>query len=312
MKGAEMSGPDRLRSRRVPVGRSGVPLTLTRRRAGWTFVQFGVRQIAAGDAWSDRSGRDEVCLVLLAGSCRVRWTPGGTRAERLGPRAGVFGGYPHALYIPPGVRFSVDADEHTHIADCRAPARRPFPARVVRPEDCGYEIRGGGNASRQIVDILPAAFPAERLLICEVYTPAGNWSSYPPHKHDQDNAPLEADLEETYYYRFRDPDAFGFQRLYSADGHKDRVLTVADGDLVLIREGYHPFVTAFGYDAYYLNVLAGARRSMATTDDPRHAACRQAWPAPDPRLPLVTPPYAPTSVPQPSWMRETAAGRLTP
>jgi len=306
-----MSDSERLRSRRVPEGRSGVPLTLTRRRAGWTFVQFGIRQIAAGDDWADRSGRDEVCLVLLAGACRVRWTPGGTRDERLGPRADVFGGYPHAVYLPPGTRFSVEADEPTQLADCRAPADRAFPPRVVRPEDCGYEIRGGGNASRHIVDILPVAFPAARLLVCEVYTPGGNWSSYPPHKHDEDNPPLEAALEETYYYRFRNKDAFGLQRLYTADGRTDRVLTVADGDLVLIRRGYHPFVTAFGYDAYYLNVLAGARRSMATTDDPRYAAFRRAWPAPDSRLPLVTPPYAPSSAPQPSWMAE-ATPRLTP
>jgi 5-deoxy-glucuronate isomerase len=283
-----MSELVRLRSRRQSSRRSGVLVTLTRQRAGWQFVRFAVRQIAGGDTWTDRTGRDELCLVLLSGECRVRWTPGGSDAQRIGPRKSVFDGYPHALYLPPGTRFAVEADDATEIAECRAASARMFPARIVRPEDCGCEIRGGGNASRQIVDILPPAFPAGRLLICEVYTPGGNWSSYPPHKHDRDNPPSEVDLEEIYYYRFRDADAFGMQRLYSGDGRRDRALTVRDGDLVIVRDGYHPFVTAFGYDAYYLNVLAGTRRSMAASDDPRYAAFRHRWPPPDPRLPLVS------------------------
>ena len=162
--------------------------------------------------------------------------------------------------------------------------------RLVPPDACGFEIRGGGNATRQIIDILPPSFPADRLMICEVFTPAGNWSSYPPHKHDVDNPPGEADLDEIYYFRMREPDGYAFQRLYTADGRSDRTFTVADGDLLLIHEGYHPFVTAFGYDAYYLNVLAGSRRSMAAADDPRYARFRAAWPPPDPRVPLVEPP----------------------
>ena len=130
-------------------------------------------------------------------------------------------------------------------------------------------------------------FPADRLLVCEVFTPSGNWSSYPPHKHDRDRPPAEVKLEEIYYYRFEHPDAYGFQRLY--DGRTDQTVTVRHGDVVTVRSGYHPFVTAYGYNAYYLNVLAGTRRSMAASDDPRYAAFR-AWPPPDPRLPLVAPP----------------------
>ena len=124
-------------------------------------------------------------------------------------------------------------------------------------------------------------------MVCEVFTPAGNWSSYPPHKHDVDKPPREVKLEEIYYYRFADADAYGFQRLY--DRNHDQAITVQHGDVVLIRRGYHPFVTAHGYNAYYLNVLAGTRRSMAASDDPRYAAFR-AWPAPDPRVPLVKAP----------------------
>ena len=176
-----------------------------------------------------------------------------------------------------------------YLVQVEAPGFQRFEPRLIRPEDCGFEIRGGGNATRQIVDIIPPSAPADRLLICEVFTPAGNWSSYPPHKHDVDRPPREVKLEEIYYYRFADRDAFGFQRLYDHGKGGDQALTVTHGDVVLVRSGYHTFVTAHGYDAYYLNVLAGTRRSMAASDDPRYASLRQ-WPPRDPRLPLVAPP----------------------
>jgi 5-deoxy-glucuronate isomerase len=222
--------------------------------------------------------------VLLRGACEVTYDD---QIAQLGPRADVFSAYPHAIYLPPRTRVRVSASVATELADGRAPARTRLAPRVIRPEDCGFEIRGGGNATRQIVDVMPPAFPADRLLVCEVFTPAGNWSSYPPHKHDVDRPPTEVKLEEIYYYRFDHPNAYGFQRLY--DRRDDRTVTVTHGDVTLIRHGYHPFVTAYGYNAYYLNVLAGNRRSMAASDDPRYAAFR-AWPQPDPRVPLVAPP----------------------
>jgi 5-deoxy-glucuronate isomerase len=274
-------------------------------------VHFAVRQVAPGKAWTSDTGREECCLVLLGGHCRIALED---RTETLGPRRSVFAGYPHAIYLPPRTRFRVEADQLTELADGRAPSsRKNFSARVIRPEDCGFEIRGGGNATRQIVDIMPPGFPADRLLVCEVYTPAGNWSSYPPHKHDVDNPPNEVKLEEIYYYRFQradvlrrssegaEADAYGIQRLYDfhptarrprggGPGRRaDRAETVRHGDVMLIRSGYHPFVTAYGYNAYYLNVLAGTRRSMAASDDPRYAAFRS-WPAPDARVPIVAPP----------------------
>jgi 5-deoxy-glucuronate isomerase len=270
--------------------------------AGWRFVHFAVRHVVPGQPWTDTTGRHECCLVLLRGVCRVEYGGAFRRpadaAATLGPRRDVFSDYPHAIYLPPRTRFRVVADEPTELGDGRAPCRdargrtdgpasRRLVPRVIRPEDCGFEVRGGGNATRQIIDIMPPGFPADRLLVCEVFTPAGNWSSYPPHKHDTDRPPAEVKLEEIYYYRFSHPDAYGLQRLY--DAHRDRTLTVSHGDVVVIRGGYHPFVTAYGYDAYYLNVLAGTRRSMAASDDPRYAAFRS-WPAPDPRVPLVPPP----------------------
>lgn len=274
----------RLRSRALRPEESGVLVEITPREAGWEYVSFRARQISAGGTWSAKTDGDEMCLVLLEGLCRVRW-PGGDAP--LGPRAAVFSAYPHAVYLPPGTAFTVEASERTQLGEGRAPTCERHPARIIRPQDCGFEIRGGGNATRQIVDIMPPAFPAHRLLVCEVFTPSGNWSSYPPHKHDTDDPPGEVALEETYYYRFRNRDAYGIQRLYERDDRDDQALTVRDGDLVLIRRGYHPFVSAHGYDAYYLNVLAGVRRSLAASDDPRYAAFRSRWPPPDPRLPLV-------------------------
>ena len=279
-----------LRTRTVPGSQSGVQVSVTPRRAGWERVGFSVRQIATGDVWRGRTGRHEVCLVLLAGIAGASWSPGGRTSVRLGPRRDVFSDYPHALYLPPGTSFDLRAVRRAEVAVCGSPTRTRHPARVIRPEDCGLEVRGGGNATRQIIDILPAAAPADRLLVCEVLTPAGNWSSYPPHKHDRHAPPAEADLEETYYYRFSGPDGYGFQRLYSADGKRDETLRVVDGDLVLVREGYHPFVAAPGYDAYYLNTLAGSFRSMAATDDPRYAHLRASWPPPDVRVPMIQKP----------------------
>lgn len=268
---------------------SGTLVEVTPETARWKYIRFAVRQLAAGERWEGETGDHEACFVLLRGHVRVTWDDGRTEHE-IGPRRSVFHSYPHAVYVPSGSRVRITAVDTSEVADCRAPSDAKLEPRVISPAECGYEVRGGGNATRQIVDIVPPAFPADRLLICEVYTPGGNWSSYPPHKHDVDNLPAEVALEETYYFRFRDPSAYAFQRIYTGDGRTDETLTVRDGDLAIIRDGYHPFVTAYGYDAYYLNVLAGTRRSMAASDDPQYAAFRKNWPPPDARVPLVAPP----------------------
>jgi 5-deoxy-glucuronate isomerase len=123
--------------------------------------------------------------------------------------------------------------------------------------------------------------------VVEVYTPGGNWSSYPPHKHDVHNPPAEVDLDEIYYYRMNQPNAFAFQHLYSGQGGVERTVKTQDGDTVLIHSGYHPVVAGPGYDVYYLNFLAGSARVMAVTEDPQHVWLRSTWKEQDPRLPLV-------------------------
>jgi len=141
-------------------------------------------------------------------------------------------------------------------------------------------LGGEGNASRNIYHVIPPEFPAHRLLLVEVLTPPGHWSSYPPHKHDTDKPPAEVQLEEVYYHRQDGPKGFAFQRVYTDHRDLDETLTVQDGDLVLVPRGYHVVAQAYGYRGYYLNVLAGDRRSMAATDDAPHAWIRQQWAAP--------------------------------
>ena len=270
------------RSTPVPPGKNAAALNLTARALGWDRIHFAVRHLARGASWNGLSRNQERCLVLLRGEFEIAWSGA---SHRVGPRADVFSGYPSAVYLPARTPFRIVARAACEIADARVASTRRLEPRVIRPEDCGYEIRGGGNATRQIVDVVPPAFAADRLLLCEVFTPGGNWSSYPPHKHDTDDPPREVDLEEVYYFRFRDPNGYGFQRVYTK--RRDDTVRVTHGDVVPVRDGFHPFVTAHGYDAYYLNVLAGERRSMAASDDPRYAHFRQEWPPPDPRLPLV-------------------------
>jgi len=151
--------------------------------------------------------------------------------------------------------------------------RRPdLPGAAARPlRDPVRLERGSGSSHRVIHNILMADQPAESLLITEVVTPGGNWSSYPPHKHDTDDPPRECYLEETYYHRLRRPSGFAVQRVYTADRGLDETITVRDGDVVLVPRGYHPVAAAAGYDLYYLNVMAGPRREWLTTTDPDHA-----------------------------------------
>jgi len=265
--------------------KTGMRLSIMPEDVGFEYLGFSVWRMAAGETLSGETGRDEVGIVLLGGRFTIHSSAGSW--GHLGSRAHVFDGLPTALYLPRGTSYTVLAETDGELAFCRARAERAFPARVIRPEEVAIEIRGGGNATRQIHHILPPDFPADRLMIVEVYTPSGNWSSYPPHKHDVHNPPEEVDLEEIYYYKVDRPEGYAIQRIYTPDRRRDVTLTVQDGDLVLIPEGYHPVVAAHGYNVYYLNALAGSARSMAASDDPAHAWVRATWAEKDPRVPLV-------------------------
>jgi 5-deoxy-glucuronate isomerase len=258
---------------------------------GCQYLSFANLKLSSGDRHEAETGERELALVILGGRCSI----GSSRGEwaGIGARASVFGGRPYTLYLPPHTRFTISTqdsrfgEQGCDLALCFSKAEEEHAPRLVRPEEVEVEIRGGGNATRQIHHMIRPDFPAHRLLVVEVYTPAGNWSSYPPHKHDVHNPPAEVDLEEIYYYRIRRPEGYAIQKIYTADRRIDATLTVRDGELVLVPEGYHPVVAAHGYDVYYLNALAGSARSMAASDDPDYAWVRGEWRERDPRLPLV-------------------------
>jgi len=262
--------------------RAGEWSSITPADAGWRYLTFRVERVT-----SDERGTrdDEVALVLLQGSCTVS---GDGFAFELGPRASVFEQLPWTVYLPRDTAYRIDGDAELAIAS--APVERRLDPVLQRPEEVAIEIRGAGNVTRQINNMIQPGFPAERLLVVEVLTPSGNWSSYPPHKHDEDRYPDEVKLEEVYYYRSPAAPAFGLQRLYSPQHDFDDTWTVRHGDVVVVPYGYHPFTAAPGYDFYYLNALAGDHHSMANTDDPDLAWIRDTWAATpkDPRVPLVT------------------------
>jgi 5-deoxy-glucuronate isomerase len=277
----------------------GGELAFSAERAGWRYLSFAVRAVPPGGLRLEASPGNETCLVVQAGrevtirdAAGRRWTFAG--------RENVFDELPSALWLPDGRDLTVEIGRAPSAGDASiAIARAPRSGRggvadepvAIAAADVTVETRGAGNATRQICHIVTPAFPGDRLELVEVYTPSGNWSSWPPHKHDVDAMPGEAVLEEIYHYRFRRPDAWAIQRVYRADRSRDAFFEVHDGEVVLVTDGYHPFAAAHGDDAYYLNALAGDRRTMACSFDPDLDWVRETWvDAPtDPRVPLVPP-----------------------
>ncbi len=273
-----------VRGRSLPPDQAGEMVGFTRQQAGWEWMSFVVTRLLPGQGLELRSGTEEMVLVWLGGRCIANW---GAGEESIGARKNVFDGLPYALYVSVDHRVTIKAETVCEIAQCRVPSNSKLEPRLVKPEDVASGLRGGENASRQIVELIAPSFPADKLVVFEVYTPGGNWSSYPPHKHDVHQPPVEVDLDEIYYYRMRDGRGFALQNLYGSDGSRESLLKVRDGDVVLVRDGYHPVVAGPGYDTYYLNFLAGTARTMTVTEDPEHVWLRSTWKLTDARLPLV-------------------------
>jgi 5-deoxy-glucuronate isomerase len=268
-------------------------INLTPEKAGWEHLHFSAIRLSAGERWDFSTQEYELAITILGGSCNVASTFG--EWEKLGSRPDVFSGMPTTLYFSRNTNLTVTASlVGVDFAIGWAATTQDFPPRLVRPEDVIVELRGGGNASRQINKMLPAGFPCHRLVVVEVYTPGGNWSSYPPHKHDKrvlasDGTVLEADLEEIYFYKIKNPETgFAYQRIYNDNRSLDELILVKNDHVVLSPEGYHPVVTAPGFDCYYLNILAGSDQSLASADDPDYSWVKSTWKELDPRLPMVT------------------------
>ncbi|HSP09368.1 MAG TPA: 5-deoxy-glucuronate isomerase [Candidatus Dormibacteraeota bacterium] len=255
-------------SARTP-GPDGLLVSVTPESAGWSYVGFDVYRLGAGMKLELDTAAREVCAVVLAGRADIAF--GDHRWNGVGVRESVFHGTPDAFYAPPGGVLEVSAAGGLcEVAMCWAPAAKGAEPTLIRAADIKPFTRGSGRTKRTIHNILMEDREAESLLVTEVLTPGGNWSSYPPHKHDTDNPPKETYLEETYYHRTARPEGFAVQLVYTDDRSTNEALQVHDGDVVQVPRGYHPVAAGPGYDLYYLNVMAGPRRRWLVTTDADH------------------------------------------
>ena len=230
---------------------------------------FDLWELDAGDFVKGGKDDREVCLVLVTGKARV--VVNGRDLGELGERMSPFEGEPYAVYVPAGAEWTATATPELTLAVCAAPGGGAYEPRVIAPGAHPPITRGKGSNTRHVTNILPETDPAHSLLVVEVITPAGHTSSYPSHKHDEDNLPVESQLEETYYHRLKPAQGFAMQRVYTDDRSLDEAVVIEDGDVTLVPRGYHPVAAVHGYDLYYLNVMAGPKRTWKFHDDPAHA-----------------------------------------
>lgn len=272
-------------------------LSIAPEQAGWEYISFQVRRLAQNKSYSFETGENELVIVNLSGRYNVHSNRG--RWSGIGSRKNVFTGAAHALYLPRRSKFTITAEHSGEYAVAWVPTDQDHEPWLIKPEDVAVSVRGGDNVSRQINDLLPPGSDVHRLVLVEVYTPGGNWSSYPPHKHDvhledENSNLLEADLEEVYFYKIDKPEGYAYQRVYTDSTsplHKagfpiDALVRAEDNCAVLVPEGYHPVASAPGYMTYYLNVLAGSTQTLANQDDPRYAWVKNSYKQKDNRLPL--------------------------
>ncbi|MBC1474752.1 5-deoxy-glucuronate isomerase [Listeria grandensis] len=236
------------------------------------YVGFKMLDLAKGEAYEESLGKLEVCVVALTG--RITVTDLEQTFLNIGRRASVFERIPtDSVYISNDRSFRVIAEsDDARVALCYAPSDKQLKTMLIPAEANGMEQRGKYNNQRTVHNILPDSVDAANsLLVVEVYTEGGNWSSYPPHKHDQDNLPAESFLEESYYHEMNPAQGFVFQRVYTDDRSIDETMTVENRDVVLVPAGYHPVGVPDGYTSYYLNVMAGPTRTWNFHNDPAHA-----------------------------------------
>jgi 5-deoxy-glucuronate isomerase len=272
--------------------RDGFRLVVTPEDAGWGYSGLRILELEPGGRRALDTGEDELVVLPLRGACSVACDG---EILALEGRDDVFAAVSDFAYVPRDARVEIASEAGGRFALPSARARRRLEARHVAAEAVPVELRGAGQASRQVNNFCaPEAFPADRLIAVEVLTPAGNWSSYPPHKHDEERGDEEVALEEIYFFEVRG-DGFGYQRVYASSPEKpiDVCAEVRSGDAVLLPHGYHgPSMAAPGYDLYYLNVMAGpgSERAWRFTDDPAHAWIRDTWAGQevDPRLPMTS------------------------
>ena len=253
-----------------PSGDTGKVHDVTPASAGWGYVGFGLYRLKAGDRATEATGDTEVILVLVEGKARI--TGAGQDWGEMGDRMDVFEKTPpHCLYIPNGTDWEAEATTDCTLAVCTAPGKGTYPAQRLGPDGITLTPRGKGTNTRHVNNIaMEMRDVADSLLVTEVFTPAGHWSSYPSHRHDEDDFPRMTYLEETYYMRLNPAQGFGIQRVYTEDGSLDETMAVKNHDVTLVPRGHHPCGAPHGYEMYYLNVMAGPIRKWRFANDPDH------------------------------------------
>ena len=272
-----------------PAPGPGRILHVTPESAGWGHVEFGVVEVNSAMPWSGIATDRETAIVPLSGEGRVVVGDGDMEVEL--SRESVFTQMASIVYLPPGTPYRIESEAGLRASVGSAPAEGRYPVRVFEPSEMRIEIRGGGQAYRQVIHSLSHPLPAERLILYEVYVPRGTWSGWPPHCHDgRDGSPY---LEEVYYFRLDRPEGYAIHRNWRDDEDYDDAMVVTDGDVALVPKGYHTSVACPGSNMYFLNYLAGE----LTDDERRTPPCFMAehtwiesdWTAGEWGLPVVTP-----------------------
>ena len=275
-----------------PKSETGIYHQITTKSANWKYLNFEARLMSKGETWEYDTQDNEMVIVLLSGNFKVESNQGNWETKN--GRKDVFSGVAHTLYLSRNSQFRLTALSDTlDIGYGWCQVDEDFPAKFVTPEDTPVVIFGGDNATRQFNDLVPPGFGCSKIVVREVYTPSGNWSSFPAHKHDErlvdaEGTVLEPIQEETYFYKFQKPEAYAIQQVYTKDRSLDEIVRPRHNDVVLIPKGFHPVVAEHGFHCYYLNFLAGTDQCLANTTDPDHEWIYNSWTSKDKRLPLVT------------------------
>lgn len=236
----------------------------------WGYVGFGLYRLKAGEAVSEVTGDREIILVIVEGKAKM--SASGQEFGEMGDRMNVFEKTPpHCLYVPNDSDWSAEATTELTLAVCTAPGKGGHKAQKLGPDGIELTPRGQGSNTRYINNIaMEGRDVADSLLVTEVFTPQGNWSSYPPHRHDEDDYPNMTYLEETYYHRLNPEQGYGHQRVWTEDGSLDETMSPSNHDVVLVPKGHHPCGAPYGYEMYYLNVMAGPLRKWRFNNHPDH------------------------------------------
>jgi len=269
----------------------GVYQRILKEDAGWEYLNFEARLIKKGETWTGHTGNNEYGIILLGGNYKVKTDQGSWETKN--GRKDVFSGIAHTLYLPRNTAFELTAEsEILDLGYGWCETDQDHPACFKTPGEAAIEIRGGDNATRQINSLIQPGFDCHRLVSVEVYTPSGNWSSFPAHKHDTRKLDakgmvIEAELQETYFYKIDKSQGYAIQQVYNDDRSLDEIAVAKNNDVVMVPEGYHPVAAGHGYNVYYLNFLTGSDQSLANTDDPEHKWIYDSWKGLDPRIPMV-------------------------